>query len=214
MDIDIKKAFKAPLCVDNWVLKVIIGGILIMIPFANFGVIGYLVKALKNFINKEERLPEYANWGELFVTGGKLIIGSILFAIPVFLLALITSMLFSKAGALSVVLNLVIEIVAGIIALIMVAGFAIDEKILSMVDFGRMKKFIENNNSGIVSLILGVLGVYLVYMLVSVVACLLVVTIVLLPFICYAMMISIYNVIGQFASNAPNLNQIKAEAGV
>lgn len=214
MDIDIKKAFKAPLCVDNWVLKVIIGGILIMIPFANFVVIGYLVKALKNFINKEERLPEYANWGELFVTGGKLFIGCILFAIPVFLLVLIISMIFSKSAALSVVLNLVIEVVAGIIALIMVAGFAIDEKILSMVDFGRMKKFLENNTSGLVSLILGLITVYLVCLVITILSCILVVTIVLLPFICYAMMISIYNVIGQFASNAPNLNQIKAEAGV
>lgn len=212
MNLDFQKALKAPMCVDKWLLKVIIGGILLCIPFVNFIVLGYMIKALKNFINKDDRLPEYNDWGGMFITGLKLLVGCLLFALPFVVIIALLTMLLSKAGMVLSVLVIIVEIIAGIAGMIMIAGFALDEKILSMLNFKRMMQFVEDNRSGLVSFILVSLGVYLVYVLVSFVACLLVITMILLPFISYAMMISVYNVVGQFAANAPKIDEIKAEA--
>ena len=211
MSLDLVKALKAPTLAQNWVVKLIIGAILFCIPFANFITLGYLVKALQNFINKEDKLPEYNDMGSLFVLGFKLFVGSILFALPFVILVFALTLCLSKSGALLSFLILVIEVLAGFLGMIMLASFAMDEKILSMVDFSRLIKFFKDNTAGTISLIINMVIIYIVYAVLFAISCLLIVTVVLLPFISYALLLTVYNLVGQFAAEAPKLEEIKSQ---
>ena len=211
MSLDLVKALKAPTLAQNWVVKLIIGAILFCIPFANFITLGYLVKALQNFINKEDKLPEYNYMGSLFVLGFKLFVGSILFALPFVIVVFAVTLCLSNSGALLSFLLLLIEVLAGFLGMIMLASFAMDEKILSMVDFSRLIKLFKDNTAGTISLIINMVIIYIVYAVLFAISCLLIVTVVLLPFISYALLLTVYNLVGQFAAEAPKLEEIKSQ---
>ena len=211
MSLDFSAALKAPASVQGWFVKILIGGILMCIPIVNFIVFGYLIRYIKNVIDKNEILPEYSDIGELFVTGFKGLIGIILLYIPLILITIIIGLLFSKSASLAMILNYLIEIVYGFITMIMVANFAIDKKILSMVGFNRAALLFKNNPN-IGSLILYLIAVNIIYGIVATVCAITVIGIILVPFIVFAMMITLYNLIAQFVQNAPCLEEVKAQA--
>lgn len=212
MSLDFAKALKAPTKVDNWIVKLLIGGVLLCIPIANFIVLGYITKVVQNYMNGKEEIPAYTDIGGLFVTGAKLFVGCIIYAIPVGIIVVILSLLLSKSAALLSILTFIVEFAAGLIAIVMIANFAVDEKILSMVNFPRMAKFLQNNTTNFVKLILFVIMIQIVYAIVIMLCVLLVVTSLLIPLVLYAMSVSIYSLVGQFAQSSPKLPEIKAEA--
>ena len=70
MKIDIKKAFGFAFSDEKWIIKFLIGGLLLMIPIVNFMVIGYLMHILKATSEGQEPvLPEWADWENLFKEG-------------------------------------------------------------------------------------------------------------------------------------------------
>ncbi|MBN1882687.1 MAG: DUF4013 domain-containing protein [Deltaproteobacteria bacterium] len=70
MALDIGKALKFPLNDENWIVKVLIGTVLMIIPIVNFIPIGYVYNIFKKVLNKEEPvLAEWEGWGDLFVRG-------------------------------------------------------------------------------------------------------------------------------------------------
>lgn len=57
MSMDFVKALKAPASIDGWFVKLLIGGFFLMIPILNFAIMGYVVKYLEKFMNKDGNLP-------------------------------------------------------------------------------------------------------------------------------------------------------------
>ena len=53
----------------DWVMKIIIGGVLSIIPIINFIATGYMVKVMKNSINKTPGMPEWKGFGDYYVKG-------------------------------------------------------------------------------------------------------------------------------------------------
>lgn len=211
MSLDFVKALKAPANVDNWIVKLLIGGILLCIPIANFIVLGYLTKIVKNGMNGQERLPDYSDLGGLFVTGAKLLVGCLIFSLPFATVIFLLSMILAKSAVLLSILVFLVQMVAAVLALPLIASFAVDEKIMSMLDFPRMMKFLQDNTSGFVALIGFAILIYAIYTIITMVSCMVVVLVILIPFYMYAMTVSVYSLIGQFAKNAPKLEEIKAE---
>lgn len=66
---DYGKIIKFPMEDKNWLVKIIIGGILSIIPIVNFIAFGYEFKVMKNSINKKPSMPEWKNFTDLFVKG-------------------------------------------------------------------------------------------------------------------------------------------------
>lgn len=63
-------AFKFPFKDSKWLVKLLIGGLLMCIPIVNFLVFGYLLKILQDAKDKKEAtLPEWTDWGVLFQEG-------------------------------------------------------------------------------------------------------------------------------------------------
>ncbi|MDY6855114.1 MAG: DUF4013 domain-containing protein [Thermodesulfobacteriota bacterium] len=83
---DIKKAIKFPFQETEWTQKLIVGGILNIIPIISFFSIGYAYQVFYNALKEEPHMPQWNNWKNLFMNG--LIIGMIgiaYFFIPFFI---------------------------------------------------------------------------------------------------------------------------------
>ena len=73
---DIKKALTFPLQDIEWTQKLIVGGVLNIIPILSFFSIGYSYRVFYNALKEEEpHMPQWNNWKDLFMNG--LIIGVI-----------------------------------------------------------------------------------------------------------------------------------------
>ncbi|MBE0523740.1 MAG: DUF4013 domain-containing protein, partial [Methanosarcinales archaeon] len=66
---EIGEAIKYPTTDDSWIKKVIIGGILGIIPIVNLVVFGYYLKVIKENIEGKTGMPDWEDWGSLFIKG-------------------------------------------------------------------------------------------------------------------------------------------------
>lgn len=89
---DIGKAFTFIPEEDDWIKKIVIGGVLGLFSFffiPIFFLIGYQVAIIKNVMNGQEHpLPEWDEWGQLFMDGLVVWVAQFVYALPVVLLSL------------------------------------------------------------------------------------------------------------------------------
>lgn len=210
MSMDFVKALKAPASIDGWFVKLLIGGFFLMIPILNFAIMGYVVKYLEKFMNKDGNLPgsPASDLGDNLVLGFKYFIGCIVLGVVFSSIVLpIMSTLFAKLKLVYVILMILFQLVAGILALLMSANFAIDKKILSFIGFPRAALLVKDNPNTL-NFILQVVGVSAIYILLM---ALLAVTVIPLPFLAYAFTLSSYNLLGQYIQDAPHLAEARAQ---
>lgn len=95
----------------NWV-KLIILGVILMIPIANLIGFGYYLRALRSTFEGSNLLPGFENIRELFVNGIKLLIVCIIYTIIPFILIAISSILGSFLLVLAFISAMAISIFA------------------------------------------------------------------------------------------------------
>ncbi|MBS3155487.1 DUF4013 domain-containing protein [Candidatus Woesearchaeota archaeon] len=83
---DYESAFKRPF-LD--IKKLLIGILLSILPIINFFSLGYVLDAAKLTLKKKNDLPEWENWGELFVHGFLVFVIGIIYLLPSLILALL-----------------------------------------------------------------------------------------------------------------------------
>ena len=84
---DIGKAFTYVFDDEEWIPKILIGGVLGIIPIVNFVASGYSLQTFRNVVRGVERpLPEWSDLGEKFSQGLALFVISVIYNLPVFLL--------------------------------------------------------------------------------------------------------------------------------
>ncbi len=94
--VDFTRAIKRPFA-D--LTKFIIGAVLSIIPVVNFLAMGYELKCAKSAMNGKYDLPEWTEWGDLFVKGLLWVVVMIIYAIPVaILVAIFAGGAFMAAG--------------------------------------------------------------------------------------------------------------------
>ncbi len=78
----------------NWVQKIIIGGILNLIPIVNLVAIGYTLRVLRNAATGvDPALPEWDDFADYFVKGLVSILGAVVWALPIILLSILMALL-------------------------------------------------------------------------------------------------------------------------
>ena len=81
------KAFTYIFDDESWITKILIGGILGIIPIVNFAVLGYVVETIRNVAQGVEKpLPEWSEFGAKFVKGLVVLIIGFIYAIPIWLI--------------------------------------------------------------------------------------------------------------------------------
>ncbi len=84
---DIGKAFTYVFEDPNWIMKVLIGGIVLFIPIVDFAVIGYMLTTLKNVADGQSQpLPEWGDFGNHFMKGLYAFIGVLVYFLPMILI--------------------------------------------------------------------------------------------------------------------------------
>jgi hypothetical protein len=87
---DIGKSFSFPFEDERWLSKSVIGAIVAAVPIVNFAWLGYLVDVVRNVMaGNPKPLPEWSDFGEKWVRGLLLTFASMIYAIPVLVLACI-----------------------------------------------------------------------------------------------------------------------------
>jgi hypothetical protein len=109
---DVGKAFVFMFEDRNWIVKILIGGGILLlgllfswvllIPLIAAGAIllGYALQVTRNvYDGNPNPLPEWTNFGELFSKGGTALVGSIIWYLPVIVLSVCYALSFIAAGA-------------------------------------------------------------------------------------------------------------------
>lgn len=98
---DIGKAFGYVFEDEKWVTKILIGGLLLIIPiFGILVVLGYSLKVAENVMRNNPRpLPEWTDFGDLFMRGLYYFVIALVYQIPTIVLYCIVGLLFGGLSA-------------------------------------------------------------------------------------------------------------------
>jgi hypothetical protein len=171
---DIGRSFTFVFDDEEWIKKILIGGILTIIPIVNFVVFGYFLDTLKNVIDGHELpLPEL-DFGDQFMKGLMFFLASLIYAIPIIVLSIMIAVVGAimggagdeaaqgVAGLCALGGNCIIFIYALALAVILPAACIL---YANSGEFGAFFRFSE-----IISLITSNVGSYIVALLVAWVA--------------------------------------------
>jgi hypothetical protein len=86
---DIGKALSHVFDDEDWPTKIIVGTVILMVPILNFAAIGYQIQLARNVVKKVKRpLPEWNDFGSLFIDGLWMALASVVYSVPLAVLAL------------------------------------------------------------------------------------------------------------------------------
>lgn len=103
---------------ENWIVDILIGGLIFMVPIFNFVALGYTIEAMEMGMRRLEILPTWENMGEKFMKGLLFFVISLVYVIPPILVAFVS------------LIPMIIELIqsgepSGITIFLAVAGFVI-----------------------------------------------------------------------------------------
>lgn len=175
---DIGKSFTYMFEDPNWIMKILIGGIVSMIPIVNFAGLGYGATALKNIAEGSQNpLPEWGNFGDHFMKGLYVFVGVLVYVSPIILvyccMGILTTVLGGVGGSttsgdaggalagiislLSICMSCLVFVLALAVAVMYPAAytrFAMTNQLASFWDFRGNFDLIKNNASNYIIAIL------------------------------------------------------------
>jgi len=185
---DIGRSFTYMFEDQDWIKKILIGGVLLFIPIVNFAVIGYFIEALRNTSEgRELPLPEWDNFGGKFMKGLMAFIASFLYALPIIIvMVVILGLTAMIAGSLDndaaetvsticpLIANCLVFVYMILVMLILPAAviqYALTEQFGAFFRFGDMMALIKANIGGYIIALLVALVAALIAEIVGVIAC-------------------------------------------
>lgn len=174
---DIGKAFRYVFDDEGWVTKVLIGGLVAIIPIiGTFAVSGYSYKVAQNVARGSERpLPEWGEFGDILMRGLLRFVISLVYTLPVVILGLLFAVITGGAAAAAgdergsaaigglalclVPLMIILGLLCGIAALTAVARWLATDDFSQAFKFGEVFASLRNN-----------IGAWLVLLVVAIIA--------------------------------------------
>ena len=212
---DIGSAFTYMFEDENWIKKILIGGIISLVPIVNFAAMGYVVEVIRNVRDgRPTPLPEWDQFGQMWMSGLWLFLIFLVYSIPIIILACIsgiataamgTALEGASADAVGGTMGIVSTclsclmglwgLVIGVLSPAIVIRFAETGQFNSAFQFGEVFSLVKVNvGSYVIALILLWVAIYIISPL-GLIAC--VVGIIFTTF--YAYLIA-GNLLGQLAA--------------
>lgn len=153
----IEDAITYPTERDDWIVTVLIGGVLSLLSFLVvplFLVAGYVVRAIRANLEGEPEPPSFGDWGELLVEGLKaVVIGFLYMLIPFVVMGFTagTAMMAMATGGdagmaaglggmmLGMLVSFVLFVAFGYLSAVAVVNFAREERFGAAFDFGVVR---------------------------------------------------------------------------
>lgn len=188
---DIGRSFKYMFEDEGWIMKVVIGGILGIIPIVNFITLGYMVEVIRQVSNGQELpLPDWEDFGGKFMKGLMVVIGYLIYSIPLIVLyvivAIITAIVGGMSGsnsdsaggivgicwaALSCVAFLYSVVVYGLLIPPALMRYAETSELNAFFRFGENWRVVTSNLGPYLVMLLVIIGASLVAQIVGTIAC-------------------------------------------
>jgi hypothetical protein len=147
---DYGKSFTYLLEDEKWISKFLVGVVVSIIPFVNFAAIGYVVELVKNVRDGVKMpLPEWDDFGALFISGLKFFLGTLVYTLPAILVSLL-AVPFAILGGddpgafvqitiiCSSLLSILFSLLLGLLTPVLLVQFARREQIGDMFAFSEM----------------------------------------------------------------------------
>lgn len=202
---------------ESWIKKILIGGIVSLVPIVNFAAMGYVVEVIRNVRDgRPTPLPEWDQFGQMWMSGLWLFVIFLVYSIPIIILACISGIATAALGTalegasadavggamgiISICLSFLMGLwglVIGVLSPAIVIRFAETGQFNSAFQFGEVLNVVKANvGSYVIVLILLWVAIYIISPL-GLIAC--VVGIIFTIF--YAYLIA-GNLLGQLAAQA------------
>lgn len=161
MTLDIGRSFTYMFEDESWIMKIVIGGILLFIPIINFMSLGYMLEVLKRAADGMDiPLPEWDDFGGKFMKGLMVFIIALVYMIPIWLVLCLTwglvfvaaaadvDALADMTGLCTTCLYCVVPIWMIVVWVVMPAAiikYAATGELMSAFRFGELFSFISAN---------------------------------------------------------------------
>ena len=149
---DIGKAFSFVFEDEEWISKILIGGLISLIPLVGqFVVLGYALKVAQNVAQGNPRpLPRWGEFGDHLVRGLYEFVIRLVYALPIVLIALLFACLGAAMGGASADSDNAERFGAlfGMLALCLVPILFILGLAVTVVSFAALARFVASNNLG------------------------------------------------------------------
>jgi hypothetical protein len=155
--IDLEKAARFPTADSEWKRKVLIGGLLNIVPIINFLAIGYAYMVFrKAFERGPMDLPEWEDWGKLFLRG-----------VVLFVIALIYNIVSLILFLIHPVIGLLAAIAVALLFPAAMAQYAVRENFADAFQLKVIWDRIQQNKSDYFLAWLIMIGVFIVLMIIG-----------------------------------------------
>ena len=122
------------------ITKLLIGGVLMFIPVLGWALVGgYAMKTMRAVSDGDSTLPEWTDWGDLFVKGLLVWVVSIVFEIP--------GLILGRLGVIGSLLAALWGIVVLVVLPAALLRFATHDNFASAFEFSALIDFIKANSS-------------------------------------------------------------------
>jgi hypothetical protein len=173
---DIGKSFTFLFDDENWVTKILIGALFVLLSFIVIGipfVLGYIVETLKNVIDGNPRpLPDWADLSPKFTKGMMLFLILLIYSLPIIFVSCLTWMggiiveESEAVGAFLACMNCLSVLWSFLVAVVTPAAtirYALTSEFISSFQFGEIFNFIANNLANyiitfLLSMLAGIIG--------------------------------------------------------
>lgn len=167
---DIGRAFGYPMKDQNWIVKLLIGAVVSLIPLVNLIGTGFQLRATREVLRgNENTLPEWDDWGGDFVRGLVVAIFSFIYFLPMTIVYCCVSVLAgvlngedgSGAGSLLLLcilpFMLVYAVIAGALLAPAYVRYAATDDYNVYLDFGGRLNDVRNTSSDLIMLVIYVM---------------------------------------------------------
>ncbi len=172
---------------DEWLQKLLIAGIVGVIPIVNLALIGWGIRQLKKVIDDQELpLPDWSDFGDYFVKGLMVMIGNLIYSIPMLIFICLASIFggdwsssydYGYSGGPNAIgicfgcLTSLWGLLVGIVLPAAVTQYAVTENFASFFRFGDIFSYIGRNLGNYIIALIVIALVWIVASIVGGVFC-------------------------------------------
>ena len=183
---DIGKSFSYMMEDPNWIMKIVIGGIVSLIPIVNFAAWGYMLTVMRNVAEGHPTpLPEWGEFGAHFMKGLYAFVGILVYFLPVIIISCCVGILGAVAGGAagstsgsSSDAGGTVASIIGIVSLCLNCVVALYSLVAGVTLYAPLTRFAMSNNQlsifwdirGNLDLITKNVGNYVIALLIAIVA--------------------------------------------
>jgi hypothetical protein len=131
---DLKQLLGFPFEDREWLIKMMMGSVITIVPILNFLSLGYFIRCINYGWRGIRKMPDWSNWSELFRDG--LIAFGI--SLAYLIIPLILGSLMATIPGIGIVLASIIIFIMGLIIPMAIANYALRKNIKDAFSFGEI----------------------------------------------------------------------------